>query len=412
MSDPSSTSSSATPPPKPPVSYDRPRNIQYWLRCLRTILPTEYTSNDLNRTSLAFFCVNGLNILGELGNLTKPAERDNWIEWIYNLQHPDGGFRSSPGTLFGDRRNESNAIWDPATLPGTFFSLVILAALGDDLSRVRREETLEWVASLQRPDGSFADMYTENETDSVAVKDVRFVYLASATRWILKGEEGSLEREIKDINVDQAVRYLQSTECYDGGFGGRPGMESHAGHTYCVLAGLHFLDRLQTPKTPVPYPCGLPNPERTIHWLVSRQQALSPTADTLDYVPNPAVSPPPATFPAPDDHNGFNGRANKKTDTCYSFWVCGCLEMLKKSHLVDPESNRQFLLEHTAHRIGGFGKWANTPPDVMHSYLGAVALAMYREPGFNRIDSGLCTALQTRERIEGFEWRKKKEAKS
>ncbi|EPS44078.1 hypothetical protein H072_1947 [Dactylellina haptotyla CBS 200.50] len=412
---PSSTTltSSEPPPPKPRATFEKQRNIKYWLRCLRTLLPTEYTSNDLNRTSLAFFCVNGLHVIGELGNLTKPEEREEWISWLYSCQIPSGaGFRGGPATDLSDKRSPDNEMWDPPTLPGTFFCIITLLSLGDDLARINREATLEWVASLQRSDGSFAEMRTgaeELEKDHTLTRDPRFIYLAAAIRWILRGEEGSLSRETKDIDVDQAVRYLQSCEAHDYGFGSRPGAESHAGHVFCVIAALSLLGRLHPPKTPVSYPIGLPHPEKTIHWLVSRQQA--PTdIEHEDFKIDSHISPPPPSFPAQTSNNGFNGRDNKRPDTCYSFWVVGCLDLLKKSHLVDAESNREYLLENTAHIIGGFGKVPKAPPDVLHSCLGAVSLGISREEGINRVDSALCTSLQTRERVEGFEWRKKKVA--
>ncbi|KAF3911607.1 hypothetical protein AA313_de0200708 [Arthrobotrys entomopaga] len=401
----STSAETAAAPAKPRATFNRERNIKYWLRCLRTLLPTEYTSNDLNRTSLAFFCVNGLSVIGELGNLTKPEEHEQWINWLYSCQVPSGaGFRGGPATNLSDRLTPENEIWDPPTLPGTFFCLITLLSLGDDLSRVNREGTLEWLATLQRPDGSFAEMRSgieDLEKDHTLTRDPRFIYLAAAVRWLLRGEEGSLSREVKDIDIDQAVRYLQAAEAHDYGFGSRPGAESHA--------ALSLLDRLHPPKTPVSYPVGLPHPEKTLHWLLARQQA--PTdVEHPDFKQNSHISPPPPCFPPPATCNGFNGRDNKRTDTCYSFWVVGALDLLKKMHLVDAESNREYLLENTAHIIGGFGKVAGAPPDVLHSCLGTVCLGIFREGGINRVDSALCTALQTKERAESLEWRKKKVA--
>lgn len=187
------------------------KTTTYWLRCLRTFLPTDYTGNDLNRTSLAFFCIAGLDVLGELGNLTTPEEREGWIEWIYLCQHPIAGFRGSPATDLGSARNETNAGWDPGNLAATLFALLTLLALGDDLSRVRRRETLIWVAQLQRKDGSFAEMIEEEGDERLGVRDTRFVYLAAGIRWILRGKGKGLEG-VDDFDVDAAVRYIKSVE--------------------------------------------------------------------------------------------------------------------------------------------------------------------------------------------------------
>ena len=36
-----------------------------------------------------------------------------------------------------------------------------------------------------------------------------------------------------------------SCQSYEGGFGGSPGSEAHGGYTYCAVAGLCMLNRLE-----------------------------------------------------------------------------------------------------------------------------------------------------------------------
>ena len=76
---------------------------------------------------------------------------------------------------------------------------------------------------------------------------------------------------------------------------------------------------------------------------------------------------------------GFNGRTNKRADTCYAFWVGASLsvsipqirffahqltniKMLGQAELVESEPVRRFLFEKTQHQIGGFGKCPGNPP--------------------------------------------------
>jgi len=145
---------------------------------------------------------------------------------------------------------------------------------------------------------------------------------------------------------------------------------------------------------------------------VSRQNALS-IEDQDDYdseeeddsTKTPTSPPPPTpTFPPPLTHNGFNGRCNKRTDTCYSFWVAGTLDILDKSSLINISSNREFLLEKTGHIIGGFGKNVGSPPDVMHSCLGLAALAIYKEGGLDELDSALCVTERAKEGLMSRDW--------
>lgn len=97
---------------------------------------------------------------------------------------------------------------------------------------------------------------------------------------------------------------------------------------------------------------------------------------------------------------GFNGRCNKSSDTCYSFWVCGALAILDRLPLVKIEANRWFLLERTQHFVGGFGKLPGDPPDILHSYTGLAALSLTREAGLKELDPTACVTCETRRHIE------------
>ena len=75
---------------------------------------------------------------------------------------------------------------------------------------------------------------------------------------------------------------------YDYGIGQGPGEESHGGSTYCAISSLYLLNKLDE---------GLLSKEQTLFWLISRQET------------------------------GFQGRANKPPDTCYSFWIGASLKV-------------------------------------------------------------------------------------
>lgn len=189
--------------------------MKYWLRCLKTLLPNLYTSNDSNRMYLAYFIVSACDVLDILKTSTQPNERQEWIDWIYHCQHPKGGFRMWPGTDFGERANAENARWDPANVPATYFALASLLILGDDLKRVRRRETLRWIHLMQREDGSFGETLVEGKQEGG--RDPRLGYCATGVRYILRGgtEPGPLSIDgevIEDINIDTYVNCVRSSE--------------------------------------------------------------------------------------------------------------------------------------------------------------------------------------------------------
>lgn len=204
---------SSSPIPK----FNKAKHIKYWLRCLKTHLPTQYTSNDSQRTTLAFFILSALDLLGVLHEHTTSAERTAYINWIYKCQHPQGGFRGFTGTNFGeDKRDERNGGWDPANVAATYFSLAALTVLGDGLERVKRKECWEWLKGLQLADGSFG----EARGEGVCVegeRDVRFCYCAAAVRWILRRVRGISEKEegLGDIDVEGLVRFVTSSQVWD-----------------------------------------------------------------------------------------------------------------------------------------------------------------------------------------------------
>jgi geranylgeranyl transferase type-1 subunit beta len=184
----------------------RDRHVKYWLRCANTLLPTDYTSSDATRMTLAFFIVSALDLLDVLETEIAADQRRGWIDWIYGCQLPtSGGFRGFPGVeIAGDLRTEENTYWDPANVPATFFALVTLVVLGDDLARVRRREGLDWLATVQRDDGSFGETLGENGRIEGG-SDLRFCCCAAGIRHILRGPRGF---DGRDVNVGNLVGYI------------------------------------------------------------------------------------------------------------------------------------------------------------------------------------------------------------
>jgi geranylgeranyl transferase type-1 subunit beta len=212
--------------PARPV-LDKPRHVRYWLRCLKSCLPEEYTATDANRMTLGCFSVAALDVLGELQFLTAPEDREGWVEWIYANQLPQGGFRGSPATDLG-----KGSRWDPPNISASFFAVATLVNLGDDLGRVRRRELLGIIKDLQREDGSFAECLLEDPRELLGPADMRFVYMAAALRWMLRGKNGMGCRDVPDFDVEKTVAYIKSAQTFDGGISEKPFGESHGEASY------------------------------------------------------------------------------------------------------------------------------------------------------------------------------------
>jgi geranylgeranyl transferase type-1 subunit beta len=189
----------------------RDKHITYWLRCLKTYLPWQYTSMDSNRMSLACFTLSSLDFLGALESSTTAEERSGYIDWIYRCQLPEGGFRGSPLTDFGPLSKPENAVWDPANLPATYFALVMLLILRDNFKRVKRKECLHWLTKMQRPDGSFGQTIGPNGSIEGGF-DSRFGYLAMCIRWFLRNPSSPDDKDIPDVDVNNLTKRIASLQ--------------------------------------------------------------------------------------------------------------------------------------------------------------------------------------------------------
>ncbi|TMW60388.1 hypothetical protein Poli38472_000430 [Pythium oligandrum] len=314
------------------VSFDKELHTLYFLKNLKA-LPTPYASQDPNRVVLAFFCIHGLAVLGELDRV----DRAQVIEWVYSLQvHPDSrdrslnpsdcGFRggTSHGNVFGCPPSEYvSENYDTASIATTYAALCILRTLGDDLGRVNKPAIVNALRHLQnKASGSFQSVPYGSE------EDMRFVFCACAISYILDDWSG--------IDGPAMVRFINSCINYDGGIGIAPNAESQGGAVFCGTAALVLSGRLMQFQEDL---------SELIRWLMFRQQ------------------------------NGFQGRCNKTPDTCYAFWDGATLDLLGKHSLVHVPSCQEFILS-CQFPLGGFCKYPDTVPDVMHSYYSLAWLSI------------------------------------
>jgi len=144
------------------------------------------------------------------------------------------------------------------------------------------------------------------------------------------------------------VKYILSCQSFDYALSQGPGQESHGGPTYCGIAALVLANKLQD----------LSHKDALVKWCIERQLV------------------------------GFQGRINKKDDTCYSFWIGGSLQLLNSYQFVNAKMVRSFSIS-CQNQIGGFSKWPDIFPDVLHTYFGLCGLSLIGEPGLLPIDCSL-----------------------
>ena len=148
------------------------------------------------------------------------------------------------------------------------------------------------IAALQdRSTGSFAG-------DEWGETDTRFLYGALNAL--------SLLQITNLVDVPKAVTYVQSCANFDGGYGVRPGAESHAGQIFTCVGALAIAGRLDSVDK-----------NRLGEWLSERQLK----------------------------NGGLNGRPEKLEDVCYSWWVGSSLAIIDRIHWIDGSKLSQFILQ-------------------------------------------------------------------
>ncbi|KAL4621164.1 hypothetical protein ACB092_06G208600 [Castanea dentata] len=345
------------PPSPPPPDYysnpefDKDRHVTF-LQMMFQLLPWQYQNQEINRLTLAYFVISGLDLLSSIDRVDKDAV----ASWVLSFQaHPksedepnDGQFYGFHGSRTSQFPGESRGVLshNGSHLASTYCALSILKIVGYNLSSIDSEMMLTSMRNLQQPDGSFMPIHIGAETD------LRFMYCAAAICFMLEDWRG--------MDKEKAKEYIINCQSYDGGFGLTPGSESHGGATYCAVASLRLMGFIGDDPLSNSATSSIVNVPLLLSWILQRQAT----------------------------NGGFQGRPNKDSDTCYAFWVGATLRILGGHKFIDEKELHRFLLTCQS-EYGGFSKFPGQFPDLYHSYYGITAFSLLGESGM----SSLCVEL-------------------
>ena len=173
---------------------------------------------------------------------------------------------------------------------------------------------------------------------------MRFLYCACAISYILNDWTG--------LNKIAAIEYIKSCRSWDGAVSLIPGQESHGGSTFCGVASMFLMGKLdEVLGSGKGGDTGCANlycwRDELIHWCVSRQML------------------------------GMQGRPNKLEDTCYSYWIGGTLKILECDNLLDKDALESYIMNCQTD-MGGFSKTAEGScyPDLLHSFYSLAWLSL------------------------------------
>mmetsp|Transcript_13453 Transcript_13453/g.25930 ORF Transcript_13453/g.25930 Transcript_13453/m.25930 type:complete len:425 (-) Transcript_13453:170-1444(-) len=230
----------------------REETVSYLRKGLSIPLGRSYASLDASRPWLLYWMLHALDLLDEFPDDLVPGIRKALVEC-----------RAKDGLGFG-----GNFMQVGHTAP-TYAAVLTMVILDDDeaYEMLDRDAIYRFFMSLKHPSGGFR-VQPDGEIDT------RGLYTVLAVASILN----ILTPELTEGCAD----FVAACQTYEGGIGGEPGNEAHGGYTFCGVAALAILDRLDAI-----------NIESFTHWISSRQMRYE---------------------------GGFQGRTNKLVDACYSFW--------------------------------------------------------------------------------------------
>jgi protein farnesyltransferase subunit beta len=253
---------------------------------------------------------------------------DNVISLISASQHPTGGFGGGPYQI--------------PHLATTYAAVSALVCIGtpEALSVIDRPKLRRFIESMKDEQTGGFRMHEGGETD------VRGTYCAIAVASLVQILDNTLTEGVGD--------YVRRCQTYEGGIAGEPGMEAHGGYSYCGLAALAIMGEVEN----------FIDISAFTDWLCRRQMALE---------------------------GGFNGRANKLVDSCYTFWqgasfpILADLERLKGARkapvMFSVELAQMYVvLACQTDQTGGLRDKPGKPCDFYHTCYALSGLAALQHP--------------------------------
>ena len=315
----------------------------YWsLTALSLLLPAHEVDSRMNLTNTH---ANTNKTSGQADRENKPSI----IDFIFAC------FDKNSGGFGGNKMQDGHILYT--------LSAIQVLALADALDHPTflemKPRVVQFISSLQQPDGSFAG-------DEWGEVDTRFSYCALSALSIL-GQLHEHEREdssqVQVVDIEKAAKYIASCQNFDGGFGCHPGAESHAGQIFTCVGALSIACRLDLLK----------DPELLCWWLAERQC----------------------------DSGGLNGRPEKQADVCYSWWILSSLCILGRVDWIRGDKLASFILKCQDDDDGGIADRPGDMVDVFHTFFGIAGLSLIGD--LHNKDKDSLVVLNTEDELDYIE---------
>mmetsp|Transcript_31034 Transcript_31034/g.69917 ORF Transcript_31034/g.69917 Transcript_31034/m.69917 type:complete len:448 (+) Transcript_31034:46-1389(+) len=223
-------------------------------------------------------------------------------------------------------------------------SALVLAGTEASYKAVDRSAMYRFLMRMKSPQGGFK-MHDEGETD------MRGCYCAIAT--------ASMLHILTDELLEGVPDYIRRCQTWEGGIAGEEGLEAHGGYSYCGLAALCIAGKASALDL-----------HGFLRWAVHKQMTRE---------------------------GGFQGRANKLVDSCYSFWQGAIFPLLHEAFRQQgenvplpadhswfaPQPLQTYILLACQHPSGGLRDKPGKSCDFYHTCyaLSGMAVSQYDVAG-------------------------------
>ena len=326
-------------------------------------MPNGYTSLDAGFPWLVYWITNIISMSKDNYEISHDNKMQ-LVQILKELQHEDGGFCGNPkgyahlistyAAVMAIVNLDMPEAYDIIDIPKMKNFLLKMKNNEFDIDKAPSYTDKNGVYLITRDkDNDFISYHTaypgtfQNHINGES--DLRSTYCAmviASTLNLINWDDLDNDPLTKGV-----VENIKNCQTFEGGLGPEPFCEAHGGYSYCGIATLVLLKKLNEIDT-----------NSFLRWLVNRQMIKE---------------------------GGFNGRTNKLVDSCYSFWqgsVFNMLYMADKKYTFDDEllydqlSLQAYILfacQNT--KIGGLIDKPGKYPDLYHSNYSIASLSLSQQ---------------------------------
>ena len=330
---------------------------------LMSKLPGGYSSLDSGYPWLLYWVTNIISMCKDNYALNH-NDKMQFVQILKELQHEEGGFCGSPK--------------GHAHLISTYAAVMAIVNLGIpeayDIIDINKMKNFLLKMKNNQFDINQEPSYTDKNGVYLITRDKNNEFISYHTAYPgtfqnhINGESDLrstycamvVASVLNLINYDDlennpitkgVVNNIKNCQTFEGGLGPEPFCEAHGGYSYCGIATLVLLKKLNEIDT-----------NSFVRWLVNRQMTKE---------------------------GGFNGRTNKLVDSCYSFWQGSIFNLIYMGNdkftydmelLYDQLSLQAYILFACQNlQTGGLIDKPGKFPDLFHTNYATAGLSLSQE---------------------------------